>query len=122
MTPAGLQPRAGRVDVALTIDLESASVAFAGVTRNIGIGGLFVAAERIGRPGDELALTFSLPGTPRRLSVKAEVRWIRESFVSEDEEPPGMGLRFLNLSPYATVTLVDFLRREEAAQGQAGRS
>ena len=107
--------RPGRVEVELPVVLEVSGEAFGGVARNIGIGGMFVAADRVSRIGDEILLSFSIPEEAERVSVRGEVRWVRDTFVSERGDAPGMGIRFLDLETEEAIALAGFIRRVGAA-------
>ena len=114
--------RAGRVDVELPVAIELSGETFGGIARNIGIGGMFVAADRVSRIGDELLLTFSIPGQTKSVSVRGEVRWVRASFVSERGDVLGMGLRFVEVSIDLQFALAGFFRKARASVWVASRS
>ena len=108
--------RSGRAELKLPVELRSATGSFAGVTQNVGVGGMFIATDQPRSVGDRLALTFTLPGGVGPISVQSEVRWIRKTAVPEPAKGvAGMGLRFVGLPILASVWIEDFLRRHERA-------
>jgi uncharacterized protein (TIGR02266 family) len=114
MTSIEHPPRPGRVDVALAVDMQVSDRVFGGVAKNIGIGGMFVAADHLRTVGDEFVLTFRLPGQKEPVSVRGEVRWVRASFVTTSAEVSGMGIRFLDLKVGSAVAIADFIRATES--------
>ena len=107
----------------LPVDIRSAEGMLAGVTKNIGVGGMFVAIERPCRVGQQLGLTFALPGRENPISVQSEVRWIRESAPpAADDRAAGMGLWFVGLPALASALLEEFLEEHErSARERNGR-
>ncbi len=109
--------RSGRAEIELSVDLEAGGASFAGRSKNIGIGGLFVVTDRSLQVGDRVTVQFSLPDPAQSVSVGAEVRWIREAPPgSADDASPvasGVGLRFLKLPIVSAIYIQEFLRRQD---------
>jgi uncharacterized protein (TIGR02266 family) len=103
--------RSGRSELEVSVDLSSNQDRYAGVTKNIGSGGVFIATPRVLQVGDRVTLTFSLPGTKEPLTVDASVRWIRPPASEADEG--GMGLQFVNMSLDTTVIIQRYLRDQD---------
>jgi uncharacterized protein (TIGR02266 family) len=99
--------RPGRAPVELDVAVRSGRDSFVGTSKNVGIGGLFVATDRPLSIGDRLALEFTLPNHIRPTAVDAEVRWIH----NVHGQLSGAGLRFLSPSVGAKVALHDFLQK-----------
>jgi len=109
------QRQAERHDVEVSVDLESDSNFYTGLTQNISTGGLFIATHQIKRVGDHVRLKFSLPGTGRVVECDTEVRWIREnSSLHRTDGASGMGVRFLDLSPEDSAAIDSFIRSRES--------
>lgn len=102
--------RAGRAEVNIPVHLKTDAESFFGVSKNIGMGGLFVATNRRCQVGDRLAVTFTLPEQSYTWAVGVEVRWIGDSLTG----PSGIGVRFVNPPVMATVAIHEFLREREA--------
>lgn len=104
-----------RFDLEVSVDLESDSNFYTGLTQNISAGGLFIATNAIRRIGDRITLKFSLPGRAEPLSVETEVRWIREnSALNRIDGATGMGVRFVNLSPDAAQAIQQFIESRDS--------
>jgi uncharacterized protein (TIGR02266 family) len=104
-----------RFDLEVSVDLESDSNFYTGLTQNISSGGLFIATNAIRRIGDRITLKFLLPGQPEPLAVETEVRWIREnSALNRIDGASGMGLRFVNLSPQAAQAIQQFIESRDS--------
>jgi uncharacterized protein (TIGR02266 family) len=111
-----LHKRSGRFDLGVTASLKSSEGSCPVLAKNIGVGGVFVATESLRSVGDRLALTFALPGVDKPISIKTEVRWIREkASAGPGDYPPGMGLRFIDLDIRSAVAVRTFLRDMESS-------
>ena len=85
----------------------------AGVTRaqlgNLSAGGAYIHCERTPNPGELIDLTIEPPDRPS-LEISAEVVWTEKAF------PPGMGVRFLEISEndcqFLYNVVLDHLRAE----------
>jgi uncharacterized protein (TIGR02266 family) len=93
----------------MRVDLKTGSESFAATSKNVGIGGMFVATDRQLPVGDRLTIELALPGHVRPIAVGAEVRWVQ----APDGRPSGMGLRFLRPSLGLTVAIHELLRQEQ---------
>jgi uncharacterized protein (TIGR02266 family) len=120
VSPKGAAERrtSPRVDLELEVTLESDSNFYTGLTQDISTGGLFVSTHRLRKIGQHVMLKFSLPGSSVPLMVECEVRWLREAGPIHDhrahDHPPGMGLKFLNLSPDARLAIAHFLKARDS--------
>jgi len=104
-----------RFELEVSVDLESDSNFYTGLTQNISAGGLFIATNAIRRIGDRIMLKFNLPGQPEPLTVETEVRWIREnSALNRIDGATGMGVRFVNLSPEAAKMIQSFIESRDS--------
>lgn len=87
---------APRTELQADVSLYSETNFWAGFTEDISEGGLFVATYELLAIGTQTELVFELP-TGHEVRTRAEVRWHRQT--SGSETMPGMGLRFIDLSP-----------------------
>jgi uncharacterized protein (TIGR02266 family) len=101
--------RSGRADIEMSVQMKTAADSFIGTSKNIGVGGLYVATERSFQVGDRLAVEFSLPELDRVVSVDAEVRWIRAAPAGA----PGIGLRFIRLPIVSAIAIQEYVRRQD---------
>ena len=103
---------ASRFPLQTQVDLSSDSNVFTGFSTNLSEGGLFVATLRVLPVGTQVDLTFTLPGKVK-ITVHGEVRWIREIDDRTPDVFPGVGVRFLDLSPGAAQALHRFISERE---------
>ncbi len=96
-----------RIDLEISVDLESDHNFFSGVASNVSVGGLFIATRDPRKIGDLVTVRLTLPGDERPVTVDAVVRWIRAG------EPAGMGVQFLGLAPDALAAISKFVRSRE---------
>lgn len=68
---------------------------------NVGVGGVFVPTDHPIDSGTRLRVKISLPNDENDLEVNCEVVWVRkkEMITASGKFPPGMGVKFLSLSP-----------------------
>jgi uncharacterized protein (TIGR02266 family) len=102
-----LYPRA-RIEVEVT--LESDDQFFSGLTQNISETGVFVATHSLREVGAILDLELVIPFFDGPIRVSAEVRWVRLYSESSDQ-PPGMGLAFLDLEERDAEAIEAFIAR-----------
>jgi hypothetical protein len=74
-------------------------------TRNIGVGGAFIATTDPPPVGAELLVELRIPTSERGFEVKAVVRW---RTLSPDDVGPGMGLEFVNVDIDVLLELNDY--------------
>jgi uncharacterized protein (TIGR02266 family) len=115
----GAERRASpRIDLEIEVTLESDSNFYTGLTQDISTGGLFVSTHRLRKIGQHMMVRFSLPGSPAPVMVECEVRWVREAGPLHDErafeQPAGMGLKFLTLSPESRLAITSFLKKRDS--------
>jgi uncharacterized protein (TIGR02266 family) len=104
---AGTEQRAAtRVHVDAEVSLVSASNFFAGLTRNLSNGGVFVATLRRLPVGTPVDLVLTLPDGP--VATRGRVCWVRES---TEGVAPGIGVMFEGLSDDDRVRIEAFCAR-----------
>jgi uncharacterized protein (TIGR02266 family) len=104
--------RPARAPIEMRVDLKTGNETFAATTKNLGVGGVFVATDRELNFGEKVTVELSLPGHVRPIPVGAEVRWIQRS----DDRPFGFGLRFLRPSLGLTVAIHGLLQNVSGAR------
>ena len=73
-----------------------------------------MATNQIREVGERIKVLLTLPGQKETFDILTEVRWIRGTSLSQGIDDPGMGLRFLQMSPQAKKAVTDFLTRRES--------
>ena len=106
------KPRPGR---RLPIRWRAGSDWMSTETRNIGVGGAFIATGDPPEVGSEIAVELHLPTSELPFEVKAAVRWRRTGEVADGA---GMGVEFLSIDIDVLLELNDYfasLTSEDAA-------
>jgi len=111
--------RANRLALEIPVHLREGDISFSGVTRNIGPGGVFVATLRPLGVGAKVIVALDLDGDAQLIEALAEVRWCRP-FVELDDQPAGVGLRFID-TPLRAAIVTSALRRSRLAALAATR-
>jgi Tfp pilus assembly protein PilZ len=83
-----------RVPLKESCRLEGAGLAAAGALCNLSLGGAYVAVSPVPRVGENVLLSFALPGKAGPLAVEAVVCW-DNSGRQAPGLPSGCGLEFL---------------------------
>jgi uncharacterized protein (TIGR02266 family) len=102
-------------DLDVEVGLHTDTNFYTGLSQDISAGGVFIATNRIRPVGERMILKFSLPDHPTPIVARAEVRWTRDANPGDQgDSPPGMGLRFIGLSPEAQAAISRFLEQRES--------
>jgi uncharacterized protein (TIGR02266 family) len=100
-----------RVQVDVAVKVRSGGEAWAsGQIKNLSLGGVFIASDRLLPFGAEPELEFVLPGSPT-IRCKGLVIWTTKQYPERAGGLSGMGLRLIGLS-LADMRRIDELVRE----------
>ena len=100
-----------RLDVELSITMESETNFFTGFSENISEGGLFVATHDYKHLGDRMTIQFSIPDGGEPIQVQCVVRWTRPYNSMCPDMVPGMGIEFENLTALEEDRLQHFVEK-----------
>jgi len=103
-----------RYQVQVEVGLQTESNFYTGLTQDLSGGGVFVATNQIRTVGERIKVLLTLPGQKEPFEILTEVRWVRSTSFSHSVDDPGMGLRFLQMSPRARKAITDFLGLRES--------
>lgn len=103
-----------RYHVNVEVGLQTESNFYTGLTQDLSGGGIFVATNQIRQVGERITVQLTLPGQTETFEIVTEVRWVRGTSLSRGIDDPGMGLRFLQMSPGAKIAVNDFLKQRES--------
>jgi len=109
---APAKARPPRIGLKVFIGMESEHNFYTGFTQNISSGGLFIATHNTLDVGRQVELLFHLPGG-QAISTQGEVAWIRDYNEQNLESAPGMGIRFLDLTPKDSALIREFIAARE---------
>ena len=73
-------------------------------TRNIGVGGAFIASSDPARPGTPVEIEVDVPTCEKPLSLKGHVRWAQSGGTDES----GMGVQFHDVDIDVLLELNDY--------------
>jgi len=104
-----MEKRVGvRKPVRVSVRLETEHDFYAGVSEDVGWGGVFVATDAPPAAGTEVALEIALAtGTVR---ARGQVRWVRAPSMATIEQPPGCGIAWQALDRRSLAALRRFLQ------------
>jgi len=87
---------------------------YTGLTQDLSGGGIFVSTHQLRPVGERIKVLLTLPGQGETFEIITEVRWLRDITLSRSTDEPGMGLRFLQMTPRARNAVSDFLTKRES--------
>ena len=93
------------------VRIEVAPEVFFGYATNISSKGIYIQTINPKPTGFQVRLRFNLPGDKETIECSAEVVWSRD-YDSKTCRKPGMGLRFLDLSPEQVARIDSFVQRK----------
>jgi type IV pilus assembly protein PilZ len=99
-----------RLAVELAVDYQSDHNFYCGQTRNISLGGVFIASDSPLPLGTKLTVKLQLP--VGRLSADGDVVWIAEAAPGSNGHS-GMGIRFADLGDKQKAAIELFLKQRE---------
>ena len=103
--------RPGRIDLRVPIVLAFDGERITRETRNISLGGVFVATPEPAPVGKRVSLELTLPDWNEPIVVDGEVRWARTSEEGpRRDDIPGVGVKFLKPPLYVVAALDHFVR------------
>ncbi len=112
LVPESVRREHDRFSVELEISVLSEHNLYAGLAENLSAGGLFIATHKLQPVGSKLELALRMPGSEQEFQVVGEVRWVR-LYNEDSDTSPGLGVRFLELPPGASVAIERFLAQRE---------
>lgn len=106
--PSENRRRQDRFSVELEISLETEHNFYAGFVENLSNAGLFIATHVVRPIGSHVEFSIVIGDDAEPIKGLGEVRWIRQYSDTSDAHP-GMGLRFLEVSPEGRKRIEQFL-------------
>jgi uncharacterized protein (TIGR02266 family) len=100
-----------RFSVDLDVTVGSDHNFYAGFAENLSAGGVFIATHKLKPVGSKIECSINLPDGVQMRAL-GEVRWVR-IFNETSDTPPGMGVRFIDVSPEAVASIEAFLARRD---------
>ncbi len=90
------------VDTTVSCEVQSGSAPFAGMAKDISIGGMFIESTEVLPFGTEITIVGRFPGAKADLRLPGIVRWTK---------PDGFGVQFASLGARETHAISELLKR-----------
>ena len=87
-----------RIIKSLSLKFKDRQAFVQAYTANLSKGGLFIKTEQPVNTGDEFLLKLQIPDIPSPLQIKCEVKCTLQQKDARDKQPPGMGVKFGEMS------------------------
>ena len=92
--------------------MESDHNFYSGLVENMSVSGVFVATHVLLRIGDRMQFSLRLGDSEELIHGTGEVKWTRQ-YSDTSDAPPGLGVRFVDLSCDARDRIHEFIRARE---------
>lgn len=99
-----------RIAVTWSVDCETEDTFLYASIANISEMGIFVRTTEPLPVGTELTLRFAPPNLGEAFVLLGAVQWVNEVRPMSDNPNPGMGIRFLDLTPASRERIVEVIR------------
>ena len=99
-----------RIDVEWSVDCETEQTFLYASITNISEMGIFVATHEPLEVGTRLTLRFAMPGEEKPFHLLGQVAWVNPIKLLSDNPNPGMGVRFVDLSPENRERIISSVR------------
>ncbi len=99
-----------RIDVEWSVDCETEQTFLYASITNISEMGIFVATQEPLEVGTRLTLRFAMPGQESPFILLGQVAWVNPIRLLSDNPNPGMGIRFVDLSPESRERIINSVR------------
>ena len=110
-TEEDLRCQTMQLQVESTLDMDSETHFYTGLSGRIDEGGIFVATFDIKPINSKIAVSFTLP-SGETVVTKGLVRWVREYNTDNPDLVPGMGVSFFQLREIDRKAIEVFLERK----------
>src|SRR6185369_1122673 len=105
-----IERRSGRIPFRAEVRLTVNGRVYPGISEDLTISGIYVAAEVLISKGEELTLSFVLPDSDSPLEARGRVAWVNDGRTKERNGlKPGIGIEFLDITGQG----IPFLRKAE---------
>jgi type IV pilus assembly protein PilZ len=108
--PASERRSFERIDVEWSVDCETEETFLYASITNISEMGIFVATHEPLEVGTRLTLRFAMPGEESPYILLGQVAWVNPIRMLSDNPNPGMGIRFVDLSPESRERIINSVR------------
>ncbi len=103
-----------RAPLATRVNCLGPGTFFSDFTINVSEGGMMLQAISEVRPGTELEVQFSIPGSGKVIKAVAEVVWTRKNPRGEAQIGVGLGVRFKRIERDEQATIRRFVETQSA--------
>jgi type IV pilus assembly protein PilZ len=109
--PSGAERREHqRFETSIAVDYASGETFLFAYLQNISEMGIFIRTDHPAKVGTHLRLRFHVDAEENPLTLDGVVTWINPLRASGDNLNPGMGVRFMELSPDKREQVVSLVR------------
>lgn len=94
-----LNRKSPRVPKVINLKYKSREGFIKALSSNLSPGGIFIKTTKPFPVGEQFVLNLNLPDSSESIKIKCEVSWIREENEASAGHAPGMGAKFIEISP-----------------------
>ncbi|MBW1999897.1 MAG: TIGR02266 family protein [Deltaproteobacteria bacterium] len=100
-----------RIPRSLSLSFKDRDRFISAYSGNISSGGIFIVTKNPLKAGEEFLLKLQLPELNAPLQIRCQVSWTRQQEEATKGRPPGMGVKFLEMSQSDAKTLKEYINR-----------
>lgn len=100
-----------RIDTSIKVNFDNGMESFTEFTLNLSLGGLYIKTIRPLAMDSVITVDFKLPGFEHTFSINGKIVWRKTE--GTGEEPPGMGIEFMDLSSEDKQILIQYVARSQ---------
>ena len=104
-----------RTFIKIKIDYETDGAYLYDYSRDLSEGGIFIQTSKPLKLGERIILRFILPEVLEKVETTGEVAWV--NLPGTEGLTPGMGVRFVDLTPAKIAMIEDVIRKIEGGKG-----
>ena len=112
---AKLRRKEQRIQKVLALTFKSEAGLVKAFTEDMSIGGMFIRTAKPLNQGELFTLRLTLPKISDPMKIGCEVAWIRAKTDNAESQPPGMGVKFIQISDSDQVRLKKELAKTPAS-------
>ncbi|MBW2063887.1 MAG: TIGR02266 family protein [Deltaproteobacteria bacterium] len=98
-----------RISKSLSLSFKDRDTFISAYSGNISSGGVFIVTKNPLKVGEEFLLKLQLPDLKAPLQIRCRVSWTRQQEEATKERPPGMGVKFVEMSQSDTKILKEYI-------------
>lgn len=99
-----------RIPKSLSLTFKDRETFVSAYSSNVSSGGIFIVTKKPLKVGEKFLLKLQLPNLRAPMQIKCQVSWARQEEEAVKGRPPGMGVKFLEMSEKDSRVLDEYIK------------